>query len=162
MSTFWRKCSSCKKELGFGKPYVVCNVSTCNSKRKGFVFCSVNCWDAHLPIMNHRESWSVEKISPSLEAFNAESETQTQHSPTPSTPSTPKKETPMGSEQTVNENDVLVVASKMKAYVKAKSGMSTSADVMPTLSDKLRSLCDDAMVRARNSGRKTMMARDFE
>ena len=57
--------------------------------------------------------------------------------------------------------DVLVVVSKLKAYIKAKSGMNTSGDVAENLSDKLRRLCDDAIIRARQDGRKTVMARDF-
>jgi hypothetical protein len=61
---FWRKCNSCKKAIGFGALYWICNVSTCNRKRTGLVFCSVSCWDAHVPMMNHRESWAEEKRAP--------------------------------------------------------------------------------------------------
>jgi hypothetical protein len=60
----WRKCSSCKKSIGFGQDYWVCNVSTCNRKRTGLAFCRVSCWDAHLPLMNHRESWAEERKAP--------------------------------------------------------------------------------------------------
>lgn len=28
------------------------------------VFCSMDCWNVHLPIMNHREAYSEEKKSP--------------------------------------------------------------------------------------------------
>lgn len=59
------------------------------------------------------------------------------------------------------DNDILIVASKLKAYIKAKSDMSTSADVMEILSDKVRNLCDRAMDSARQNGRKTVMSRDF-
>jgi hypothetical protein len=61
---FWRKCSSCKKPINFSTKHYVCNVSTCNQKRTGWVFCAVECWDAHVPKMNHRESWAIEKNSP--------------------------------------------------------------------------------------------------
>ena len=57
--------------------------------------------------------------------------------------------------------DVLVVVSKLKAYIKHVSGMNTSDDVIAVLSDRLRELCDDAIVRARQAERKTVMARDF-
>src|SRR5947209_6640607 len=57
---FWRRCNSCKKPIGYGADYWVCNVSTCNRKRTGLVFCDVSCWDAHIPMMNHRESWAEE------------------------------------------------------------------------------------------------------
>ncbi len=66
-SEHWRKCSSCKKPIGFSRNYWVCNVSTCNRKRTGLIFCEVSCWDAHLPLMNHRESWAEERKAPTRE-----------------------------------------------------------------------------------------------
>jgi hypothetical protein len=62
--TLWKKCSSCKKSIGYGALYWVCNVSTCNRKRTGLAFCTVACWDAHQPMMNHRESWAEERTAP--------------------------------------------------------------------------------------------------
>ncbi len=61
---FWRRCSNCKKEIGWGAEYHVCNVSTCNRKRTGVVFCSVDCWDAHLGAARHRTAWSEERVAP--------------------------------------------------------------------------------------------------
>lgn len=58
--------------------------------------------------------------------------------------------------------DVLVVVSKLKSYVKARSGMSTSDGVIDALSDHLRQLCDQAAAHAATAGRKTLMDRDFE
>ncbi len=69
METDWKKCSSCKKPIGYKTLYWVCNVSTCNRKRTGLVFCSVSCWDAHTPMMNHRESWAEERRAPSREEW---------------------------------------------------------------------------------------------
>jgi hypothetical protein len=60
----WRECSTCKKGIQPRQRYYVCNVSTCNRKRTGYVFCSVDCWDAHLPLVNHREAWAVEEVAP--------------------------------------------------------------------------------------------------
>jgi len=60
----WRRCSTCKSDIGFGKKHFVCSVSTCNRKRTGLAFCSVECWDAHLPTARHRDAWAVEKVSP--------------------------------------------------------------------------------------------------
>lgn len=60
----WRKCSSCKKSVGFESNYWACNVSTCNRSRTFLVFCSVSCWDAHLGMLRHRDSWAVEMKSP--------------------------------------------------------------------------------------------------
>lgn len=61
---FWKKCSICKKELGFGTVYNVCSVSTCNRKRTGLVFCSVECWDAHLGMARHRDAWAEDRTAP--------------------------------------------------------------------------------------------------
>ena len=44
--SFWRRCSSCKREIRFEVPYWTCSVSTCNRKGSSFVFCSVACWNA--------------------------------------------------------------------------------------------------------------------
>ena len=58
-------------------------------------------------------------------------------------------------------SEVLVVASKLKNYIKDKSGMNTSAAVMSVLSQRLRTICDEAIENARREGRKTVMDRDF-
>ena len=58
-------------------------------------------------------------------------------------------------------SEVLVVASKLKNYIRAKSGMNTSATVMEALSGKIRGLCDQAIENAKQDGRKTVMDRDF-
>jgi hypothetical protein len=65
---FWRECSICHKEIGYGQLYHVCSVSTCNRKRTGLVFCSLDCWDAHLPDANHRNAWAVEERAPARPA----------------------------------------------------------------------------------------------
>lgn len=61
---YFKKCTSCKKEIAWKTKYYVCNVTTCTRKRTGLTFCSVSCWDAHVPILRHKESWSEERISP--------------------------------------------------------------------------------------------------
>ena len=66
---YWRRCNSCKKPIGYRAKYWVCNVSTCNRKRTGLVFCDVSCWDAHVPMMNHRETWAEERAAPSFEQW---------------------------------------------------------------------------------------------
>jgi histone H3/H4 len=58
-------------------------------------------------------------------------------------------------------NEVLVVVSKLKNYVRAQAGMNTAGNVAPALSDIVRKLCDDAIERAKSDGRKTVMDRDF-
>ena len=57
--------------------------------------------------------------------------------------------------------DVLVVVSKLKAYIRARSDCNTSASVNAALSDIIREHCDRAMKRALADGRSTVMDRDF-
>lgn len=65
------------------------------------------------------------------------------------------------SHEEMDDKEVLVVASKLKKYIKAQSGMNTSATVMDTLSAKVKELCNQAIANAQNDGRKTVMDRDF-
>jgi len=65
------------------------------------------------------------------------------------------------SNQPVPDKEVLVVASKLKKYIKDRSGMNCSADVLEILSDYLRHQANDAIDRAREDGRRTVKARDF-
>jgi len=61
-----------------------------------------------------------------------------------------------------NKVEALVVASKLKSYIREKSGMNTSAAVINVLSEKIRRMCDGAMDKAKSDGRKTVMDRDFD
>lgn len=63
---FWRKCSTCKKPIGLNSPYYVCSVSTCNGQRTGYVFCSVTCFESHVPGARHKNAGAIEKISPKV------------------------------------------------------------------------------------------------
>ncbi len=62
----------------------------------------------------------------------------------------------------MENKEVLVVVSKLKNYIKDSSGMNTSGNVAPAISEIIRSLCDNAMEKAKSDGRKTVMDRDFE
>ena len=57
--------------------------------------------------------------------------------------------------------DVLVVVSKVKNYIRAKSEMNTSGAVAGQISAIVRKLCDEAIERAKSDNRKTVMDRDF-
>jgi histone H3/H4 len=59
-------------------------------------------------------------------------------------------------------DEVLVVVSKLKKYIKDASEMNTSGSVSDTLSNMIRRMCDKAIQNAKNDGRKTVMDRDFE
>jgi hypothetical protein len=167
-TAFWRRCSSCKNAIGFERVYWVCNVSTCNRKRTGLAFCSVACWDAHLPVMRHRESWSEERRSPSRvewEREQAEEEAKSSatggasHAGPAREPQRRIVATPAPEKNL--DNEILIVVSKLKAYVRARADMNTSDNVADLLSDRLRTLCDEAIRRAKKEGRKTLMDRDF-
>ena len=195
MDAQWRRCSSCKTQLEYEKTYWVCNVSTCNRKRTGLVFCSVECWDAHLSSMNHRESWAEERTAPSRGEWRRELERQaaaavrtrsggsvTQRQAVPRAASQPsttvvvRRASERSSSQAADSNaeaptplrlsedfpkDILVVASRLKAYIQARSGMNTSDAVLRVLSDRLRTLCDRAIRSAHDAQRKTVLDRDF-
>ncbi len=60
-----------------------------------------------------------------------------------------------------DSNEVLVVSSKVKRYIKERGEMKTSSSVLQALSDKLRAMCDAAVESARADGRKTVLDRDF-
>lgn len=66
------------------------------------------------------------------------------------------------SENETPSGEALVVASKLKNYIREKSSMNTSAAVIAVLSEKLRGMCDQAIEKAKSDGRKTVMDRDFE
>ncbi|MCZ6784850.1 MAG: hypothetical protein O7G30_16245 [Proteobacteria bacterium] len=61
----------------------------------------------------------------------------------------------------MSDNEVLVVASKLKTYIKSKGDMKTSGSVLEVLSDRIRTLCDQAIDSANRDGRKTVLDRDF-
>jgi histone H3/H4 len=58
------------------------------------------------------------------------------------------------------EAEILVVQSKIKDYIRAKSGMNTSGGVAVQLSDAIRAMLDRAIANAAADGRKTVMDRD--
>lgn len=56
-------CSMCRKQLSIGEKVWRCSVSTCNSGRVKLWFCTVACWDAHLPTARHRNASAIEEIA---------------------------------------------------------------------------------------------------
>ena len=60
------------------------------------------------------------------------------------------------------DTNILVVVSKLKAYVKDRAGLNTSGAVAEKLSDIIRKHCDIAIESAKNDGRKTLLDRDFD
>lgn len=145
----WRKCTTCKKGIGFNQKYWICSVSTCNRQRTGLVFCSVTCFDAHVPVLNHRDAGAFEKRAPSLAQYEAEKSAVSNAAPT-------SQET-----QKDYSGDVLVVVSKVKEYIKLKSGgMSTSDAVMDRLTKWVLRWCDASIQSAQANARTTVLDRD--
>ena len=160
--SFWRKCSSCKKPIGLGARYYVCSVSTCNGQRTGYVFCSVQCFESHVPGARHRDAAAVEQIAPRSASSAAAA------APVASADRSPQRmivQTSSGVSKSPASSlprEVLVIASRLKEYIDARSGYNTSAAVMDVLSEQLRILCDRAIDNARSEGRKTVLDRDFD
>ncbi len=159
MAETWRRCSTCKKEIAYGAPIVLCSVSTCNRPRTGMVFCSEPCWDAHVPIMRHRDCWYEEKRAPRTADEAADRAAQSR--PAKGASSTTDKPPTELKEAAHVPREVLIVASRLKSYVKDRSEMNTSDKAMSPLSDRVRELCNAAIARAAADARKTVLDRDF-
>jgi hypothetical protein len=149
---YWRRCAACKREIKFGEIYQICSVSTCRKQ----VYCSVDCWNEHVPVMNHKSSWAEEEVAPTKDNYLASADSER----------VPKRvivSSPSDSSKGVTKipKETLIVVSKLKNYVKAQHDCNTSANVIDILSDYVRSLCDQAAIKARQEGRKTLMDRDF-
>ncbi|MEB2344496.1 MAG: hypothetical protein OZ948_07145 [Deltaproteobacteria bacterium] len=177
----WRRCSSCKAPLAFAAPYWACNVSTCNRGRTALTFCSVSCWDAHLAVVPHRESWALERRAPTRAEWAAKlaedggEERPAERAPATAAPArapsappaaaaAPRRILPPPAPARPDPlaREVLIVASKLKAYVRARAGMNTSDRCVEPLSDAVRELAERAIEKARAEGRRTVLERDFE
>jgi len=165
---FFRLCTTCKKPIAFGADYLQCSVSTCNRNKLAQFFCTLTCWDAHLPEARHRDAWAEPMKAPTREALRRELEEEQQREQRVATRQSSmsedaeKRRRIIGAPADELPLDVLVVVSKLKAYVKARSGMNTSDGVTDVLSAKLRKLCDAAIEVAQADGRKTVLDRDFK
>jgi histone H3/H4 len=187
----WRRCSACKQPIGFGARYWVCNVSTCNRPRTALAFCSLTCWEVHLPGANHREAWALERTAPrsaaeagaagaqsgaaaglaasSSDGSPRRSAAQPGSSAAPAAarpgpaegqgrrrivrPATPGRAAP--------PREVLIIASRLKDYIRARSGFNASDRILDPLSEIVRTLCDEAILKAEREGRRTVLERDI-
>lgn len=174
MAERWRRCSACKRDIPLGGVYWVCSVSTCNRSRTALVFCSVDCWEIHLPTERHRQAWAEERRAPAVaDAADAPSGPRAvagmgagQGAPSRSAGPATGPGASRGSAGSVaaeavsSPTDVLVVASKLKAYIREGSGFNTSDRVLLVLSDRLRRMCDEGIRNAKRAGRDTVLDRD--
>lgn len=157
MDNTWKKCSICKKDIPFDSKYYECSVSTCTGKRTGFVFCSVSCWDVHVPGARHRsDAGAMSMMSPSRRQHEQEmlKASTSGHHDSKRIIVRPK------TDQSPVETDPLVVVSKVKKYIKDKADMNTGGSVMDILTEHIIALCDRSIENARREGRKTVLDRD--
>jgi hypothetical protein len=154
--TPWRRCSACKKPIALGAVYWTCNVSTCNQKRTALVFCTLSCWEVHLPGANHREAWAVERRAPATPEPGAAPAPK----PAPEARSARRIVVSTPVKQPDAPLEVLIVASRLKDYVRARSGYNTSDRVLEPLSEIVRRVVDQAIENARRDGRMTVLDRD--
>ena len=174
-SDAWRVCSICRKPIPFGCIYYACSVSTCTRKRTGLTFCSVECWEAHVPMQRHRDAWAVQECAPTEAQYRREQVNapappaparrmqpeRTVHSESrPVSPTAPRRRA-LAADDASLPQDVLVVVSKLKAYVRARSDMNTSDNVVGVISDHIRELCGSAIRSAAEDDRRTVLDRDF-
>ena len=159
----WKRCSDCKEPIALGALYWVCSVSTCNRNRTALQFCSVSCWDAHLPIARHREAWAEERHAPK------QRETEATQKPSGADPKArkgkrrivPASSPPSPASANSASNEVLIVASRLKDFVRDESGFNTSDRVLEPLSEIVRQVMKRAIDNAARDGRKTVLDRDI-
>ena len=66
----------------------------------------------------------------------------------------------MAKTKKASKKEVLVVASKVKAYIKSE-GMMTSADAVGRISEKVYAMLDEAIARTRANKRCTVRPKDI-
>lgn len=59
-------------------------------------------------------------------------------------------------------DEILIVSSKVKKYIKDTSGFSTSANTILALSNKVKEVCDKAIEQTKKNKRKTVMDKDLD
>lgn len=161
----WRRCNACKEPIPLGATYWVCSVSTCNRKRTALRFCSVTCWDVHLPTANHREAWAVEKTAPATaeadEPAAARGSQQAERPKRRILPSPARTAAAAAPAPRDEALEVLIIASRLKEFIRARSGFNTSDRVLEPLSRIVRRACEEAIENARRDERKTVLDRDI-
>ena len=114
---YWRKCGTCKKEILWGSAYQKCSISSCRK----FAYCSVDCWSVHDSVMGHVNAHAVEERAPLNENKTSKRRIIV------SQPRSHNETSKLGHKF---ERDVLIVASKLKKYVKDRHDLNTSNNVL--------------------------------
>jgi hypothetical protein len=164
---FWKRCSTCKKEIAFSSPYFICSVSTCRQGRGALQFCSSDCWDAHLGFARHREAWAEDACSPSREEFLASGGTEEPRAPVRKIVE-PRQSTPLSVGTSADAPvipdhlETLVVVSKVKQLIRERSDFNTSQCCIDALTKKVAEAALRGIEEARSLGRRTVMGRDIK
>ncbi len=176
MAERWRRCSACKKDIALSAVYWVCSVSTCNRARTALVFCSVDCWEIHLPTERHREAWAVEARAPKVpdpsegrpahaHDLRAWAGLGLGHGPKSRARARRRRRASCRAARSARSRSYAGVRRRgreqpdrhpgrreqAQGYVREGSGFNTSDRVMLVLSDVLRKLCDQAIRSARRA-----------
>ncbi len=175
----YKKCSTCKAPIEYGAEYFVCSVSTCNRSRLALYFCSLPCWEAHVPEARHRDAWAEPRMAPAGPEEDSAEPPVTLISERPPPIPQPSSADCDGvvvhrrarlitgvsgqrpEEPSKDEDEILIVVSKLKKFIREQSEMNTSDTVFSALSQHLRRLAIEAIKNAARDGRKTVMERDF-
>ena len=161
--TFWRRCSNCKKTIGLGAKYWLCSVASCSKVRAPTQFCSPDCWAVHEEVETHKNAWAVEQLAPKtpeVEKGASAPPASVSSSSGSSSASTAAPRPKSEPKPTSSEDDVLVVVSRLKDYIKEVSSMSTSDQVLAPFSVHVRRLIDATIESAKKADRKTVLGRD--
>lgn len=68
-------CATCRKLIALGATAYRCSVASCNAGRMKLRFCSVACWEKHVPTARHRKaSWIAEEKAGAADASASPSE----------------------------------------------------------------------------------------
>ena len=115
--------------------------------------------------MRHREAYAVEKTAPTRAGWQRQGAEASEKRRAENARRLVEGEsttTPQELESVDNApRETLIVVSKLKKYIRARSGMNTSDTVLPALSEHVRRLCDEAIRNAGASERKTVLDRDI-
>lgn len=107
-----------------------------------------------MPTLNHRSQvWAIEEKAPAPEVAK----------PVPTVVADPaRRMVRPGPTAAAEPGEILIIASRLKDFIREQSDFNTSADVMEVLSDIVREATVEAIRQARLEGRRTVMARDFK
>ena len=183
MAETWLKCSACKNPIPYNATHWVCSVSTCNRKAHaarvlhGVVLGQPRRDAAPPRCVGRREARAEQgrvgararresagprpRRRPSARAeshrSSAASSARRRAAPAPRRPSPRRRRS---SQLADAERDVLIVVSKLKKYIKDRSGFNCSDAVADMLTEHVRAICDEAIRAAARDERKTVLDRD--